>query len=388
MAPNIDEEIQVPSKVQPTDADETQVDDEFDQEAAQINGVDPPARINEVEPRLAFDTDDEVAAQRNRLEPSCEFDAAIAARLHEAELAQINRLEPSYEFDAAMAAQLNEAEPVPHNGTDEVPEDDISADDEGPIDGVGCAHGCKRDRHLVLTLLSVGLILVPILLAAGIMTFFWFVLIESIIGAVYLFFVLRSNTFQYLRNINTTETVLGYMDRMYRTEPVVRWFIQCYHFETRYRTVASPGPNGTTVYRTESYQERVNTHSARGHLRFLRWADVSVPLNRVAIETFAMTKISIKKCWVGDEGAAQQKANFILVNHRDVLYDFFETLELDGYRPRLLGFVDLDNIPFLAHWSWYIVSHLTVILGVPYRMWLSSKSHKVRTVIQKQIWTA
>ncbi len=318
MAPNPVVEIQVPPKVLPTDIDETLVDDEFDQEAAQINGVDPPAHINGVEPPLGFD-DDEAAAQ-------------------------VNRLEPPYAFDEADAAQLHEAEPVSQNGTDEVPEDDASADDEGPIDGVGCAHGCKRDRHLVLTLLTVGLILVPILFALG-MTFFWFVVIESIIGGVYLFFVFRSNTFQYLRNINTTETVLGYMYRMYRTESVVRWFIQCYHFETRYRQVASPGPNGSTVYRTETFQERVNTHSAHGHLRFLRWADVSIPLNRDMIETFAMTKISVKKCWAGDEGAMQQKLNFILVNRRDVFYDFLETLELDGYRPRLLGFVDLENWP-------------------------------------------
>jgi hypothetical protein len=272
---------------------------------------------------------------------------------------------------------------------DETHVDDASDDeDSGPIDGVGCKHGCARDRHMVLTILTVGLILVPILMAAEVLTFTWFVVIESIIGVVYLFSVLRSNTFQYLRNINTTETVLDYMNRMYRTEPAVRWFIQCYHYETRTRQVATPGPNGTTVYRTETYQERVNTHSANGELIFLRWTDVSVPLNREEIETFAMTKISVKKIWIGDAGAEQQKMAFILANKRDVFYDFLEALELEGYRPRFLGFVDLENVPALAHWSWYVISHLTVVLAVPYRMWLSSKSHKVRTTIQKQIWTS
>ena len=287
--------------------------------------------------------------------------------------------------DTSNAESINGVDPT---NTNETQGDDDSDDDEGPIDGVGCVHGCARDRHLVLTLLTVGLILAPILMAARKMTLFWFIFIECIIGAAYLFFMLRSNTFQYLCNINTTETVLDYMDRMYRTEPAVHWFIQCYHFETRTRQVASPGPNGTTVYHTETYQERVNTHSAHGHLIFSTWADVSVPLNRKVIETFTMTKISVKKSWTGDAGAMQQKSDFIFVNQLDIFYDFFETLELEGYHPRLLGFIDLENIPFLAHWSWYLVSHLTVVLGVPYRMWLSSKSHKVRTMIQKQLWTS
>ena len=271
----------------------------------------------------------------------------------------------------------------------EGPEDDGSDDEcNGPLDGVGCIHGCARDRHTVLTILTVALILVPILMWANVLSFFWFAVIESIVGAWYLWNVFRSNTFQYLRNINTTETVLDYMHRMYRTEPVVGWFIQCYHFETRTRQVASPGPNGTTVYRTETYQERVNTHSARGNLIFVRWTDISVPLDRKSIEAFAMTKISVKKIWTGDAGAERQKSTFIVVNNRDVFYDFYETLGLQGYCARLLGFVDLDNIPVLAHWSWYVVSHLTVVFGVPYRMWLSSKSHKVRTCIHKQIWTS
>jgi hypothetical protein len=225
-------------------------------------------------------------------------------------------------------------------------------------------------------------------MAANVVSFIGFVALELVLGVVYLFFVFRSNTFQYLLNMNTTETVLDFMDRMYRTEPIVRWFIQCYHWEARTRQVAVPRPNGTTQYRTETYQERVNTHSAHGKLIFMRWSDVSVPLNEEEIESFTMTKISVKKIWTGDAGSEQQKEDFIRFNKRDVFYDFSETLELEGYQPRFLGFVDLEKIPTLAHWSWYIVSHLTVVLGLPYRMWLSSKSHKVRTVIQKQIWTS
>ena len=263
-------------------------------------------------------------------------------------------------------------------------------DDESvlPIDGVGCMQGCARDRHLALTILTVVLLILPILMVAGVLTIGWFAFIESIVGVMYLGNVFLSTTSQYLRNISTTETVLDHMNQMYRTEPVISWFIQCYHHEMRTRLVATPGLNGITMLRTQTYQERVNTHSAHGKLNILRWTDVSVPLDRKSLEAFVMTKISIKKGWIGDEGADRQRTEFKLVNTRDAFYDFRETLTLSGYRTRLLGFVDLENIPVLAHWRWYVICHLTVILGVPYRMWLSSKSHKVQTTISKQIWTS
>lgn len=273
------------------------------------------------------------------------------------------------------------------DGIDDIADAD-DAEDDGPVDGVGCQQGCARDRHLILTSLSIGLLVVPLLLAAKVLTTHSFMVIESILGAFYLFFVFRSNTFQYLLNINTTDTVRDYMNQMYRTEPVINWFIQCYHFEQKSRQVATAGPNGTTIYTTEYYQERVNTHSARGQLAITSWTDVSIPLDQSELEAYNMTKVSIKKTWIGDEGAMAQKQNFICTNKRDVYYEFVETLDLVGYRSRFLGFADLDNVPPLAHWGWYLASHLTVVFGVPYRMWLSSKSHKVRTAIVKQVWTS
>lgn len=315
-------------------------------------------------------------------------DGPIEDQLNEDDLAALEFL---VEDEVTMGEHhQNSEDPLPEDiAALGGPQPDDECDDaEEPIDGVGCMDGCARDRHMVLTFLTVSLIFTPILWAAGVLGFGVFILIESIIGAWYLWNVFSSNTFQYVRNINTTETVLDYMSRMYRTEPVICWFIQCYHYETRTRQVASPGPNGTTVYYTEFYQERVNTHFASGKLIFSRWTDVSVPLNRDIIERFAMTKISVKKEWTGDAGAYQQKLAFFQVNKRDVFYDFVETIELEGYCARLLGFVDLENIPILADWSWYVISHLTVVFALPYRMWLSSKSNKVRATIKKEIWTS
>jgi hypothetical protein len=257
-----------------------------------------------------------------------------------------------------------------------------------PVDGVGCVEGCARDRHTVLTILTAGLILIPILTLAGAIPFWPFLVIELIMGVIYFINVFCSHTYQYLRNISSTESVLDYIDRMYRTKPTIHWFIQCYHMEMRTRVVSSPGPNGTRTYRVEHYQVPVNTHSARGQLHITRWTDISVPIDRPTIKTYAMTKVSVQKSWIGDAGVEQQKNEFIQMNHRDVLYNLTETMELPGFQEKMLGFVDLDNVPVLAHWKWYLASHLTVVFGLPYRMWFSSKSHKVETIIKKQIWTS
>jgi hypothetical protein len=214
-------------------------------------------------------------------------------------------------------------------------------------------------------------------------------------GIFYLTIVLRSHTFQYLRNINTTETVLAFMDRMYATKPTVTWSIQCYHYETRTRQVrytvtyyVGNQQHTETRYRTETYQERVNTHAASGALQYTRWEDVSVPLCRDEIIEYVLTKVSIKKTWIaGDTGAREQKEDFIRYNNRDEYYDFFEDFELHGFRSRFLGLTDLAKRPCLAHWFWYLVAHTLVVFALPYLMWMSSVTGKVRTTVLKKVYT-
>lgn len=50
-----------------------------------------------------------------------------------------------------------------------------------------------------------------------------------------------------------------------REHPHFSWHIQCYHYETRTRTVSETDANGKQTTRTETYEVRVNTHSARNN---------------------------------------------------------------------------------------------------------------------------
>ena len=215
-----------------------------------------------------------------------------------------------------------------------------------------------------------------------------YIFLYSLLGLWYVMIAIKSHSFQYLRNINTTETVIDFMHCMYATEPSVEWEIQCYHHETRTTISYYTDSYGHRHYSTTTTTVRVNTHHARGKLFFESWRDASTPLNQEEISVFAMTKVSVKKKWVGDAGALEQRASFIRQNNLDTNYDFKETLSLKGYRPRFLGLTDLDKKPVLAHWAFYIAAHLIIIPAIPYVIWLSSRTGKVRTVITKYIYTA
>jgi len=262
-------------------------------------------------------------------------------------------------------------------------EDYHQDDEQGTINGVGCVNGCIRDSHFCITFLTFAMVTIPILWILNVLPTLVFGIAEGIVGVIYLILCLTSHTFQYLRNVVTAEDIMMYMDRMYKMKPEIVWTINCWHNETRTRIVTRDGKR-----ETKTYQEKVCTHSARGKLDFVGWQDISAPLRMSEIENYTMTKVSVKKKWVGDAGALAQKREFIRQNDRDTYYDFSEEFILQGYRPRFLGFLDLDEVPYFAHWTWFVLSHLTVVFGFPYRMWLSSKTGKVRTAITKQVWTS
>lgn len=193
---------------------------------------------------------------------------------------------------------------------------------------------------------------------------------------VALFFLveaINSDTFFYLLNVNTSESLLDHMQRLRQTPPQVSWHIQCYHY------VVPVGPS--------TYAQRVNTHSATGTLFYTGWSDESVILHESEVTKFKMTKINLDKSWTCDAGYARQKSKFIRENNRDKHYDFSEDFHIGGFQDRQLALVDMSKKPCFAHWSWYILSQLTVIFALPYRMWLSSVTGKVCNTIRKTIIT-
>ena len=100
-----------------------------------------------------------------------------------------------------------------------------------------------------------------------------------------------------------------------------------------------------------------------------------------------VTKVLINKTWIGDSGTIDQKQSFIAANDRDLEYDFNEELLIPGYHEHYLGLNDIEHRPFLLHWMWYIVFHITIVYSFPYLMYISSITDKVTVNVVKTIWT-
>lgn len=98
--------------------------------------------------------------------------------------------------------------------------------------------------------------------------------------------ILVSKTLQYLTHIKLRPEVIDYYNDMRSKPPFIQWRIECWHWETRTRVVTDS--NGNT--RTETYQERVVTHTARKVNTINKWTDASFPsvciiINRLVSRT-------------------------------------------------------------------------------------------------------
>lgn len=261
--------------------------------------------------------------------------------------------------------------------------------EDGPLDGVGCFKGCLRDTHCVITILSTALMTLPIVWLLDIIEKNTFLGVEIPLGVVYLVCSFCfSNSHAYLCNVIVTEGVMAHMERMYSSPPEIRWHIKCFHEEKITKTTKTWEDGSVRTEKETIGYETVYTHSAYGCLKFAAWNDVSTPLKQSEIENYTMTKVSVKKRWIcNDGGYERQKRAFIRRNDVDRDYTFSEEFHVKGYQPRFLGFINVKDKPCLAHWTWYWLSHLTVVFALPYRMWLSSKTGKVRIELVKEMWT-
>ena len=104
--------------------------------------------------------------------------------------------------------------------------------------------------------------------------------------------------FQYLAHLRDVSSSARTVRNLRSTKPVITFHIQCYHYETRYRTVTDTktDANGKryTETRTESYQKRVDTHRAIERYHFDRHEDDSSD-NLDGINCEGVTRIRLIK---------------------------------------------------------------------------------------------
>lgn len=83
---------------------------------------------------------------------------------------------------------------------------------------------------------------------------------SGVFGVVYLLYLIESccsDSRRYMSNFKDVDGAEAFLSQMVDTPPDVAMTCECYHYETRYRTVSSTDSNGRTTTRTESYTVKV-----------------------------------------------------------------------------------------------------------------------------------
>jgi len=206
-----------------------------------------------------------------------------------------------------------------------------------------------------------------------------------ILVLLYLVECYTSSSRKYLTNEADKESVFEYVDRMKQNAPQIWWKVECYHYETRVRTVTRKDANGHERTHHETYQEKVTTWRASDNYKYRSWEDVSTLL--VGMDEYLLTKLSLYKTFSFANEQTRfdyesKAAYFRMINNRDVHQSFHWGIEIDGFQTKILAEVQPGvKPPCLSSRHFWIFSLLG--LTVFYRWWFEAQCGRKKLVFNK-----
>lgn len=235
----------------------------------------------------------------------------------------------------------------------------------------GCqAADCKNHGNVLRDFILMSVIMVPFSYA--------FMIVES---------CCCSAERQYLSSVMLDVSVADYVDKLKRTDPQRVMMIECYHWETRTRTVYYTDANGNTQSRTETYQEMVVTYTEQKIFPIGCAVDISSPDGPV-FNIYKVTRLKLTpdiQC--GDDETLNKfnkmRDQMIEENeHRDVHINFTYDDVIDGFQKRICAYSDGKYKPF---WMNSVFFWIATILGFTwvFRMFFNWKTNKVEYTIKK-----
>lgn len=189
--------------------------------------------------------------------------------------------------------------------------------------------------------------------------------------------------------------------------------VECYHYETRHRTVTTRNSDGSTSTRVETYQvrraahalrtlahnrahvgrlmhaqEKVVTHRERDTFAYSTWHDDSGRI--IGLQQFRICKLRLSK--IHTFGSSETAARFEAQaqafrdrnRHRDTHMDYSQGLDIPGFKDHVLALVDVRNRPACLSLSWFWLWSLAGLTW-PFRMWMESISSKRGFTVNKVI---
>jgi len=253
---------------------------------------------------------------------------------------------------------------------------------------------------------------------------------------LYLLEAWNCSTRRYLSNgMNAPTEVEAYLEKIRSVEPSVKWKVRCFHYEDRelWKSLSGFGKimgswmdkegevdggddttsdnikQAFTQSSSETFAEsppfwmskKVVTHQAVGTYKFANWEDHTLASLWKRSQSFSsssqeapFSKLSLSKLLLlkdrrtRQDYFAQQSAFVMLEGRKDVHAEFATTIEVDGFRPKLLavrpvrlGAHKVSAALFRQHI--YILSTL-LGLSLPFRIWFAKHCDEIRVTVVKE----
>ena len=206
---------------------------------------------------------------------------------------------------------------------------------------------------------------------------------------IYLILEFCSPTCQYLMNIRDGESMYEKMGKLFITAPVINFYAECYHYQTRHYTTRD---NKGHVHHHSS-QTKVVTHTESYNLPYYSFKDVSglflLNLNEAEVKQKIYIKLHLKK----EINFADTISYSDYINQKDLFW------KRNRYLDSRMNFTETRNIPGMKEYNlvkigtfepkffslcWYVLSVLFTV-GQFYRKYIDSfciyQTFKIRKLI-------
>jgi hypothetical protein len=254
--------------------------------------------------------------------------------------------------------------------------------DQGSQDENTCCYGCYIFFCWLFQVSCWGLLIGGIFSTTLFMTF-------AIIYIFYIILEFCSKTSRYLCNKSTSQGMYDKMGCYFRTPPIIRFYGECYHYETRHHTRTDSQGN-IEHYTT---QEKVITYTEKYDLPYYSERDVSGLFYLNCEEAYLSKKHYIKLELLEEINFAdaisysdyeREKSYFWNRNRfRDVYFNFSENRFIPGMKH--LNLVKLvEKEPCMANYFFFFISTILTIAEI-YRIYFNYlcvyQKFKVRKIV-------
>jgi len=259
-----------------------------------------------------------------------------------------------------------------------------------------CCGACQRSVHtrgLIFNLFVWGVAAFTVLSYFYLHDYPWSLYVLIGVYVVYMIEVFASATSRYLWNMNFVEDFVSYINRLKTYRPRIWMRCESFHYETRTRTVTehytdSSGRQQSRT-RTETYTEKVVTSTDAENFDYSSWRDDSGVVT-MEITRYNCVRIDFLKEWRCDNfdttnAYQRQKAAFIRKNeHRDTHFSFWEGMEINDFKEKMMSVTDFKMLsPLIRWWVYVLISMLS--FSIFYRLWLERKSIKAKFCFVKSV---